>query len=144
MYYNRTISESLSNLIEPNGKLRWLFELVKKHPDLDFLLGRNKSSQCISIYRGLSRVLTITLKKNTSEIKLDGAKAFKELSNSLYGYKHASDNLKEELENLVKAVSTNSRFDRYYNNKKEGYFQNEISRIFGINGTPPRQVCYYR
>jgi hypothetical protein len=59
MYYNRKLSDSFSKLLEPYGKLRWLFHLVKKCSDLDFLIGRNRSKEWISIYRGLSRVLTI-------------------------------------------------------------------------------------
>ena len=42
MYYNRKISDSFSRLLEPNGELRWLFELVLQRSDLDFLLGKNK------------------------------------------------------------------------------------------------------
>ena len=33
-------------------------------------------------------------------------------------------------------VSNNSRFNGYYNNKKEGYYQNELSRKYGICGNP--------
>ena len=38
MYYNRTISNSFSELIEKNGKLSWLYDFVKTRDDLDFLI----------------------------------------------------------------------------------------------------------
>ena len=132
MYYNRKLSDSFSKLIEPNGDLRWLFDLVQQCPDLDFLIGKNNSKQWISIYSGLSRVLAITRKSDG--IKLDGANAYKKLSNDLYGQKKLSENFSKELRMLVEVVSADSKFDKYYKNKKEGYFQNELSRKFGICG----------
>jgi len=134
MYYNRTLSPSFSKLLELNGELRWLFHLVQKRPDLDFLIGRNDSKEWISIYRGLSRVLTILKTSKPDVIKLDGADAYKKISNGLYGKKKLSENFCSELTSLVIAVSNDSKFDRHYNNKKEGYFQNELSRKFGICG----------
>ena len=53
MYYNRTISNSFSGLIEKGGKLRWLFDFVKNTKELDFLIGKNKETESISVYRGL-------------------------------------------------------------------------------------------
>ncbi len=134
MYYNRTLSNSFSKLLEPNGSLRWLFDYVKNNPELDFLIGKNKSREWISVYRGLSRVMTILKTKRPEIVKLDGAEAYKKIANNLYGNKNVSENFCDELSRLVKEVSTNAKFDRYYNNKKEGYFQNELSRKFGICG----------
>lgn len=134
MYYNRTLSDSFSILLEPNGELRWLFHLVQEHRDLDFLIGKNDSKEWISIYRGLSRVLTILKTRKPDMIKLDAAEAYKSISNNLYGLRKISDNFDEELKSLVSAVNNDSKFDRYYNNKKEGYFQNELSRKYGICG----------
>ncbi|ODS29961.1 MAG: hypothetical protein SCARUB_04935 [Candidatus Scalindua rubra] len=136
MYYNRIISDSFSKLIEPNGELRWLFDLVKQHEDLDFLIGKNKSKEWISIYRGLSRMLTIIKTKDNDIVKLDGANSYKEISPVLYGKKLISVNFSSEFKKLVQKVSNNPKFDRYYNNKKEGYYQNELSRKFGICGKP--------
>ena len=53
MYYNRTLSKELSALLETGGELRWLFDFVKNHPDLDFLVGKNNSKEWLSVYRGL-------------------------------------------------------------------------------------------
>jgi|LGOV01.1.fsa_nt_gb hypothetical protein len=139
MYYNRKLSDSFSKLLEPNGELRWLFHLVQKHPDLDILIGKtligeNGSKEWISIYRGLSSVLTILKTHDPGIIKLDGATAYKKISYGLYGQKKLSEDFSSELTSLVTAVSNDSKFDRYYNSKKEGYFQNELSRKFGICG----------
>lgn len=134
MYYNRKLSDSFSKLLEPDGELRWLFDFVKERFDLDFLIGKNNSKEWISIYRGLSRVLTIIKTRQPDVIKLDGAGAYKKILNGLYGQKKISDDFSHELSVLVKEVSNDSKFDKYFNNKKEGYFQNELSRKFGICG----------
>jgi hypothetical protein len=136
MYYNRTLSGSFSKLLEPNGSLRWLFDYVKNNPELDFLIGKNNAKEWISVYRGLSRVITILKTGNPEIVKLDGANAYKQIANNLYGNRNISDNFCDELSRLVKDVSADLRFDRYFNNKKEGYFQNELSRKFGICGKP--------
>jgi len=136
MYYNRRISDSFAKLLEVGGELRWLFDYVKQNPELDFLIGKNNSKQWISIYRGLSRILTISPMAKADMIKLDGANAYKELNKKLYGQKELSDYFYQDLDRIVKAVSANEKFDRYYNNRKEGYFQNEMSRKFGICGDP--------
>lgn len=134
MYYNRTLSNSFSKLLEPNGDLRWLFHFVQKRSDLDFLIGKNNSSEWISIYRGLSRMLKISKTRKPDVIKLDADAAYKKILSGLFGQKKISENFSRELETLLIVVSDDSKFDRYYNNKKEGYFQNELSRNFGICG----------
>lgn len=134
MYYNRTISKSFSKMLETGGELRWLFNFVKKRNELDFLIGKNKQKEWISIYRGLSRILTITGKQNYQKIKLDAAKSYKDITCTLYGIKSVPCNFKGELEALIKRVGNEKKFDRYYNNRKEGFFQNELSRKFGICG----------
>lgn len=134
MYYNRTISKSFSELLEKNGKLRWLFDLVKKQDDLDFLIGKNNSKEWISVYRGLSRVLTITKSDEIDIVKLDGAKAYKNILPELYGKKSISILFQKELEHVVKTVANDEKFNRYYKNRKEGFYQNILSRKYGING----------
>lgn len=122
-------------LIEDKGELRWLFDFVKEQPELDFLIGRNNSKEWISVYRGLSRVLIITKTRSTNIIKIDGANAYKILVPTLYGKKDISHNFKTEMESLLSMVADNSKFDRYYKNKKEGYYQNILSRKYGICGS---------
>lgn len=134
MYYNRTLSKSFANLLEPNGDLRWLFDLVHKRSDFDFLIGRNNTKEWISVYRGTSRLLTIIKTRYPDIIKLDGAQAYKDITPEFYGKRHSSENFKKQLLELVDIVSSNPRFDSHFNNKKEGYYQNELSRMYGICG----------
>jgi len=123
MYYNRELTDSLSKLIESDGKLRWLFDFVKTHSDLDFLIGK----EWISVYRGLSRCITINPKG-----KIDGADTFKKLVPNLYVNINEKIDFKQELIELLSKIEIEQKFNRYYNNKKEGYFQNAFSRIYGI------------
>jgi len=132
MYYNRTISPTFSNLLGAKGQLRWLFDFVKDKEDLDFLIGKNNLKEWISIYRGLSRVLSIIKTCDENKIKLDGAEAYKKILPCLYGIKSTSENFSAELKNLVEIVSKDSQFNRYYNNRKEGFYQNMLSRRYGI------------
>ena len=134
MNYNRKISSTFSSLIEEGGEMRWLYDFVKGNNELDFLIGKNKSKEWISVYRGLSRVLTITKTEVTDIVKLEGAKAYKNILPKLYGEKSASIMFKKELEHLLSVVSKDEKFDRYYKNKKEGYYQNILSRKYGICG----------
>ena len=134
MNYNRKISSTYSSLIEEGGEMRWLYDFVKGNNELDFLIGKNKSKEWISVYRGLSRVLTITKTEVTDIVKLDGAKAYKNILPKLYGEKSTSIIFKKDLEHLLSVVSKDEKFDRYYKNKKEGYYQNILSRKYGICG----------
>lgn len=136
MYYNRKISDKLSKLIENNGKLRWLFDYVKNHNELDFLIGKSKKKEWVSIYRGITRIISINLTANKQIIKVNGAKTYQEIMPNLYGKKSITANFKIDIELLIKQIESNPGFDRYYKNKKEGYYQNILSRKYGINGNP--------
>ncbi|MDF1518793.1 MAG: hypothetical protein P1P79_12685, partial [Lutibacter sp.] len=135
MYYNRTISKGLASLLETGGELRWLFEFVKNHKELDFLIGKNSSKEWISVYRGLTRILTI-LPINSTFVFIDADEKYKAISPNLYGQKSVNENFQNDIENLIAQIEQNSQFDRYYKNKKEGYYQNELSKKFGICGNP--------
>jgi hypothetical protein len=139
MYYNRTLVK-LAPLLLKDGKLRWLFEFVKNRSDLDFLVGRNRDSEWISIYRGLSRMITIN-PSNDSHIKLTTAQKYKPiLHKEFWENKRSIDEpFENELELLISKIESNKEFDRYYKSQhlitgKEGYYQNELSRKFGICG----------
>lgn len=135
MYYNRTISNSFSGLIEKGGKLRWLFDFVKNTKELDFLIGKNKETESISVYRGLSRIIQITIRPNQPEIiKIDASPTYKEILPNLYGEKNINVNFQKELEAIINIVDHTKKFDSYYNCKKEGFYQNEFSRKYRICG----------
>jgi len=133
MYYDRTISSSFANLISPGGELRWLFNFVKSREDLDFLIGKNNSVEWISVYRGLTRILSIRPGYNSQTIKIIGDKKYSSLISGLYGVKNTNDNFLEDIKSLIKIIPSEINLNRYYENKKEGFFQNELSRIYGIN-----------
>lgn len=135
MYYNRTISQEFSSLLESGGKLRWLFDFVKNHKELDFLIGKNNSKEWVSVYWGLTRIISI-LPINNTTVFIDADDKYKKISPNLYGQKSLCENFKNDIENLIKQIEQNRQFDRYYKNKKEGFYQNELSRTFGICGTP--------
>ena len=135
MYYNRTISKRLASLLETGGELRWLFGFVKNHKELDFLIGKNNSKEWISIYRGLTRLICVSLIDDTT-IFIDAAVKYKNLSPKLYGRRSVSENFQNDLENLILQIEQNRQFDRYYSNRKEGYYQNELSKIYGICQKP--------
>jgi hypothetical protein len=133
MYYNRTISKELAKLLENGGELRWLFDFVKNHKELDFLIGKNNAKEWVSVYRGLTRIISI-LPNNDSSIVINADNKYKSILPNLYGKKSINDNFQNDIENLISQIEKSSQFDRYYKNKKEGYYQNELSRIFGICG----------
>lgn len=139
MYYDRTLSDDFASLIEANGKLRWLFDFVACNDDLDFQIGKNKSTEWISIYRGLSRILKIEPYKRSDSLKLSAAKAYekidKEFNFKIYGKYNPSRNFEIELKKISELIASDDKYNRYYNNKKEGYFQNILSRKYGICGT---------
>ena len=138
MYYNRKISDSFSKLIENGGELRWLFDYVKHREDLDFLIGKNNSTEWISVYRGLTRILRIKPESGFREIYIDAAHKYKGIASDLgvdiYGVKPVAFNFQENLEKLIKQTESDSKLNRYYTNKKEGYYQNVLSRKYGICG----------
>jgi hypothetical protein len=134
MYYNRTLTDPFPKLIEKGGELRWLFDFVKNREDLDFLIGKNKSKQWISIYRGTTRILSV-LKNGSNRTYRDAAEKYKNMAVNLFGSKTLTDNFQSDIEDLITKIDNDHLFDRYYKNKKEGYFQNVLSRKYGICGT---------
>jgi len=135
MYYNRTLDDSFSKLFEPQGELRWLIEFVKSRDDLDILIGRNDKSQFLSVYRGLTRIISICPTKKPKQIKLYACDRYKNIIPLLFGIKDLSYNFQKELELLLVKINNDKGLERYYNNKKEGYYQNILSRKYGIDYT---------
>ena len=139
MYYNRTISDPFSKLIEDGGSLRWLFDFVKEREDLDFLIGKTKSNEWISVYRGLTRIIRIQPHKGgVNYICLDAADKYKHMASDLgldiYGAKPPTFQFQEDLERLIEKTAADAKLDKYYVNRKEGYYQNVLSRKYGVCG----------
>lgn len=142
MNYNRVISRELEATLKDDDKLKWLYDFVKSREDLDFLIGANKSIEWISVYRGLSRIIRIFKAKSPDSIvKIDGAEAYMTLAGSLKKHIYTDNldscsNFEDHLMTLLDRVSNDKKYDRYYKNKKEGYYQNILSRKYGINSLP--------
>ncbi|MCG6535636.1 MAG: hypothetical protein L7F78_13300, partial [Syntrophales bacterium LBB04] len=118
MYYDRTLSPSLANLISPDGQLRWLFEFVKSHNDLDFLLQKNKSKECISVYRGLTRILSIQLSGKQGSIRIFGDKRYKDICPELFGERNCAGLSRDGINQLIDNIASTKNLARYYENKK--------------------------
>lgn len=144
MYYNRTISETFENLLSDTGEFGWLIPYIKEHKDLDLLLVNNKGDkdkcpQECHIYRGTSRIARIVLNsKGTWHV--DANDSYKELADNIglsgmFGKSDSPDFKfnEDSLEELRKTVAEDPKYDRYYKNKKEGWWQNNIQRRYGID-----------
>jgi hypothetical protein len=138
MYYNRRLSDKFASLLKKKGDLRWLFNYVKSKKELECLICRNNKMEWISVYRGLSRILSINPYKNSDRLKIHAAQAYENIAEDenldIYGKQEPNKVFRKELEIIIKRIEKNSKFDRYYKNEKEGYFQNILSRTYGISG----------
>lgn len=125
MYYNRTIKPELESLILK--KYSWLIDEVYMHNELDFQIGSNNSKTWFSIYRGTSRILSIY--PNGDFV---AAEAYKKVYNEFYKNPN-----KKNFDILLERINDNPYFGKYYINekeeKKEGYYQNLISRRYSLN-----------
>lgn len=139
MYYERVLSDGFAELLMADGQLRWLFDYVKSHDDLDFLLGKNNEKEWISVYRGLTRIFMISQPNDrnmkTVEFSVGAAQAYKDICPGFFGKKMISDISLSPIEEIRKYLEGKGYSDRYYGNKKEGYYQNSLSRKFGICGS---------
>jgi hypothetical protein len=132
MYYKRVIAAHFEQKIMVGGPLRWLVDYVKAHDDLDLLIGKNKQEEYLHVYRGLTKIVTIIPTSAADTVNLKTADAYKSISPSLAGRKTLSDITEAEIEAIRKSLAAKGTADRYYGNKKEGYYQNELSRMFGL------------
>jgi hypothetical protein len=133
MYYDRLLPLQSAKLIMPNGQFYWLINFVKSRPDLDFQTGKNKNESWISIYRGTTSLLKIKGQKKGFKVIVD--KKYRNLCPELYN-QPSPENFEKLLLNIgtyknEKGINT---LANYYDNNKEGYFQNLISRRYGIEG----------
>lgn len=131
MYYNRTLSSEFEDLLKI-GELNWLIDYVKDREDLDILIGKNNKIEYCSIYRGTTRILLIekAISKN-SKFKIKASAKYKIIAPDIFSG-NICDVTKDNLEKLRSIVAEDCRFDRYYNNKKEGWYQNMYARKYGI------------
>jgi hypothetical protein len=134
MYYNRTLSNEFSDLLQTGGSLGWLTEFVKNHEELDLQTGRSSSKEWIAVYYGLTRSVIIRKLKN-SMIFIDTDEAFHALSQGLYGRRKPTDNFKPELEEFLSVVAP-----YFSKNSKEDFIQTSFSRKYGICSKPDDEI----
>jgi len=133
MYYDRLLPLKTARLIMPGGQFHWLIDFVINHSDLDFQTGKNKNESWISIYRGTSSLLKIMGRIKGYKITVDNK--YRILCPDFYD-NPTSENFEVLLSQnkIYKNENGKNTLARYYDNHKEGFYQNLISRRYGING----------
>lgn len=135
-YYNRTMSDVLVNRIN-NEELSWLIDFVKSKKCLDFQTGGDPKADrsWFSIYRGTSRILSVTCSRN-GHLKYDAAEAYKKLMPKGFLEKPTT----EDFETYLTKINESGLFDKWYrdlkDNKNEGYYQTLIGRRYTFNLKP--------
>jgi hypothetical protein len=133
MYYDRLLPLKTVKLLLPGGEFNWLINFVLNQPDLDFQTGKNKSDSWISIYRGTTCLLKIHGRLNGYKISVD--KKYRTLYPEFYDNPTSLN-----FEILISKIGTyknelgKNTLTHYYDNQKEGFYQNLISRRYGIEG----------
>lgn len=124
IYYHRALDNSLMNYIIKD--FHWLIDAVISTPELDFQTGSNKNNSWFSVYRGTGRVLTINKNKT-----ITAAPKYKNLLPVFY-----QNPSKTGFDKLLSLINEDTSLDRYYmdkkGEKKEGYYQNLISRRYTL------------
>lgn len=132
-YYNRTISDKLFEFIKVN--YQWLIDFVFETPELDFQTGSNATDTWFSIYRGTGKILKI--KENG---KCSADPKYIKLLPSFY-----ESPSKEELKVLLNLINKDNDLGRYYKGidgkKKEGFYQNLISKRYSLFCEPDDDFC---
>lgn len=128
MYYNRAMSPNLVDKIE--NEYQWLIDAVIENPELDFQTGSNDNDSWFSVYRGTGRILTIKEKgKPYADPK------YMNLFPDFYDNPN-----KAGLSALMDKIKKDSELGRYYigadGKRKEGYYQNLISRRYSLYCEP--------
>lgn len=128
-YYDRTMSEDLVNFI--TKELPWLIDYVKKHPCLDFQTGHDPKNNrsWFSIYRGTSRILTISMGKRAIA-KYDAAESYRKLIDSSFFENPNKELFDKYLENIDKADNLAHYYIAADGTRKEGYYQTLIGRRY--------------
>jgi hypothetical protein len=128
MNYNRVMNDRIVKLLE--CEYRWLVDFVKQRKDLDFQTG----SDWFSIYRGTARIFKVT-----SSGRISAHQKYMQMEPDLY--KKPSErlfiSLIDKIKNYVCLEGKNSgknTLKRYYDNEREGFYQNNISRRYGLCG----------
>lgn len=135
MYYDRTLSREFAQILMEGGKLRWLLNYVKVHPELDFGIVKSNGKERIIVYRGLTKIMQIEKMTTSNLVKVTAAEKYKKIAPELYGKKALSDITEEPIDKIIRSLKKEGPKETNYNNKKEGYYQNRLSKEFGVLAT---------
>ncbi|MFC1481600.1 hypothetical protein ACFL6E_05085 [Candidatus Neomarinimicrobiota bacterium] len=134
MYYYRVISSELENLLKEDGPLGWLPSFIKdEREDIDIHIGANNASEWISCYRGLTRVFRVERGRHRGKLKISVADSYIKLAvkNGIDLFHRDIDDLrtaKRALNNFIEIVKKEPIYARYYDNRREGYWQHNLTR----------------
>lgn len=129
-HYNRVMSEKFETFILNDYK--WLIDFVKKEESLDFQTGYNKGMSWFSIYRGTSRILRF-YQKDKGKPHIDADATYKLLFPELFYFENLNET---NFKKYLGIVKSNKQLEKYYSNKKEGYYQTLIGRRYTFNMQP--------
>lgn len=128
IYYSRAMNSTLENRLTKD--FQWLIDAVIQNPELDFQTGSNNTDTWFSVYRGTGRILTINEQGNVY--------ADSKYMNLMPDFYHKPDI--QGLRTLLDKIHEDHSLDRYYmtndGKKKEGFYQNLISRRYSLYCRP--------
>jgi len=142
--YERSLNKESEDLLKPKGDLNFLIDgyetWLPGDPNAFDIHLREKNK--IMIYHGGTRLITITCSKNSANkdkkfVKLSADKSYSKVGASYETLmtEWASDDLvnkqKEYKNYLIEAAKIAQ--DKFYNNRKEGWWSNRLSLYFGKN-----------
>jgi len=93
---------------------------LQLNEDLQQAIWYNNSGECISVYRGLQRIITIKPYRN-DKIKIESSPKVMLLCDELFGVKNKNFLFENKLNELLIQIKKDKEFDRYYNNPKERF-----------------------
>jgi len=144
MYYDRTISDDFEDMLCSKERLKWLVDSINGSEDLDLHIGKNHSIEWASVYRGLSRILQVTKSINSSNYRVKAADTYLRIAGKselkLFDKNSISDmnRMKNDFtiyHAMIKqhVKEKGNTLHRYYDNLKEGYWQTEIIKRYGLH-----------
>ncbi len=132
-YYDRRMNdEFISSIIKDYP---WIIEFVKRTPELDFQTGHDPKNgrSWFSIYRGTSRVITFQSCSKTP-YKITAADSYLKIAPEGFFKQPTEEGFTKYLDSIKHTPKLNKYYESPSTGKKEGYYQNLISRryTFGI------------
>lgn len=121
-YYYRIMSPEVVERIK--NEFPWIQNYVERHPELDYQTGSNANDSWFSVYRGTGRVFTVT------EDEVFADEKYEKLCKEFYVQPRPGT-----LDILLSQITKSDDLGRYYiskGQKKEGYYQNLISRRYTL------------